>query len=192
MATPTQPFLDAATERLKKSLEHLGSEVRGIRTGRAMPGLIENVKVDYYGSRTPLSQIATITVPDPRSLLVKPFDPSSIKDIEKAIQASDLGLNPSVEAKAIRILIPPLSEDQRKKLAGRVKSLAEETRVSMRNVRRDVLKELETAADDKKRSVAITEDELERAKDKVQGLLKEYEKKVDELVAAKTKEIMEV
>lgn len=191
MASPTQAFLDSATQRLAKSLEHLTAESRGIRTGRATPGLVENVKVEYYGSKTPLSQIASITVPDPRSLLVKPFDASSLKDIERAIQASGLGLNPAVEAKAIRITVPPMAEDQRKKMAARVKTLAEETKVSMRNVRRDVLKELDAAADNPK-GPAITDDELDRVKDKVQGLLKEYEKKVDDLVASKSKEIMEV
>lgn len=191
MATSTQPFLASCEDRLKRSLEHLQSEVRGIRTGRAAPGLVENVRVEYYGSRTPLNQLATITVPDPRSLLVKPFDPSVLRDIERAIQASDLGLNPAVEAKALRIVIPPLSEEQRKKLAARVKALAEETRVSMRNVRRDVIKELDSAADDAKHG-PIPDDELARAKDRVQVLLKDYEKKVDELVAAKTAEILQV
>lgn len=190
MAGATQSFLDSAAERLHRCLEHLSAETRGIRTGRATPALIENVKVEYYGSKTPLNQLATITVPDPRCLVVKPFDPGSIKEIERAIQAAELGLNPAVEGKALRVVIPPLSEEQRKKLVGRVKALAEETRVSMRNVRREVLKELDAAADDPRQG-PIPDDELARAKDKVQGLLKDHEKKVDELLAAKTAEILQ-
>lgn len=192
MANSTQPFLSTAKERMQKSVDHFLSETRGIRTGRATTSLVDNIRIDYYGSKTPLNQLATVSVPDPRSLVVKPFDAGSLKDIERAILASGLGFNPSIEGKALRISIPPLSEEQRKKLAGRVKSMAEETRVSMRNVRRDVLREVEAASKDKGRDVPVTEDDLKRAKTEIQDLLKDHEKQLEELLTGKTKEIMEV
>ncbi len=192
MARPIQPFLDDARSRMLKSVEHFQGETRGLRTGRANTGLVDNIRVDYYGSKTPLSQLATVSVPDARSLVVKPFDASSLKDIERAILASDLGFNPSLEGKMVRISIPPLSQEQRQKLAARVKTLAEDARVSMRNVRRDVLKEVEAASRDKGRDVVVTEDDLREAKDSIQDLLKEHEKKVEDAMASKTKEILEV
>lgn len=191
MASSIQPFLDDAAARMQKSVEHFQDETRGIRTGRASAGLVENIRVDYYGTRTPLNQLATITVPDPRSLLVKPYDASCLKDVERAILAADLGLNPSIEGKALRISIPPLSEEQRKKLVSRVKALAEEAKVSMRNVRRDVLKELETAHRDRDREPAISDDDIQRARERIQEILKEYEKKVTEILEAKSQEILE-
>ena len=192
MSSSTQSFLSSARDRLDKSVEHFEAESRGIRTGRATTGLVDNVRVDYYGSKTPLSQLASITVPDPRSIVIKPFDVNSLKDVEKAILAADLGMNPSIEGKMLRISIPPLSEEQRKKLAGRVKTMAEETKVSMRNVRRDTLKEIEKASREKTGDVVVTEDDLAAAKTSVQDLLKSHEGKVDDLLAAKSKEIMEV
>ncbi|MCH2112060.1 MAG: ribosome recycling factor, partial [Planctomycetes bacterium] len=175
MASSIKPFLDSAKERMAKSVEHFQAESRGIRTGRATSGLVDNIRVDYYGTKTPLNQLASVSVPEPRQLMVKPFDVNAVKDIEKAILASDLGLNPSIDGKALRISIPPLSEEQRMKLVSRVKSLAEEARVSMRNVRRDVLKEVETAQKDKGRSVSVTEDDVRQAKDEIQALLKSQE-----------------
>ncbi len=192
MSASTQEYLSSAGERMDKSVEHFEAESRGIRTGRATTGLVDNVRVDYYGSKTPLNQLASVTVPDPRSIVIKPFDANSLKDVEKAILAADLGMNPSIEGKMLRISIPPLSEDQRKKLAGRVKSMAEETKVSMRNVRRDTLKEIEKASREKTGDVVVTEDDLAAAKISVQDLLKSHEGKVDDLLAAKSKEIMEV
>ncbi len=191
MASSIQPFLDDATERMQKSVDHFLAETRGIRTGRASAGLVENIRVDYYGTKTLLNQLATITVPDPRSLLVKPYDQSCLKDVERAILAADLGLNPSIEGKALRISIPPLSEEQRKKLVGRVKALAEEARVSMRNVRRDVLKDVELAHRERERDPAITDDDLQRAKERIQEILKDFEKKIGEILDAKSKEILE-
>ncbi|HJM39315.1 MAG TPA: ribosome recycling factor [Planctomycetota bacterium] len=192
MSSSIQPFLRSAKERLSKSVEHFSSETRGIRTGRATTGLVDNIRVDYYGSKTPLNQLASVAVPDPRSILVKPFDASSLKDIEKAILSSDLGMNPSIEGNALRISIPPLSAEQRQKLAGRIKSLAEETRISMRNVRRDCIKEVESASKDKKREDAVSEDDVRQAKDEVQSLLKEHEGQIEDLLASKTKEILDL
>ena len=190
MATAIQSFLASARERMDKSLNHFQSESRGIRTGRATTGLVDNIRVSYYGSKTPINQLATVSVPDPRSLVVKPFDANSLKDIEKAIMAAELGLNPSIEGKTLRISIPPLSEEQRKKLAGRVKSMCEEARVAMRNVRRDVIREVEAANKDKDRDVSVSEDDLKRAKDEIQTLLKEHEQKAEEILSSKSKEIL--
>jgi ribosome recycling factor len=192
MASSIQAFLDDATQRMGKAVEHFALEIRGIRTGRANPGLIENVRVDYYGTKTPLGQMAAISVPEPRQLVVKPYDMSVLKEIERAVLTADLGLNPSIDGKSLRIIIPPLSEEQRKKLAARVKTMAEETKVALRNVRRDVLKHVETALGDKKRSPAVTDDDAETAKEKVQDILKVHEKKVDDAVTSKSKDIMEV
>ena len=128
MSLSYQDILDSATERMDKTLEVFQNEARGIRTGRANAGLIENLRVDYYGQKTPLSQLAGITVPEPRCLVVKPFDASALKEIEKAVMGADLGLNPSIEGKALRITVPHLSEDQRKKMVGRVKSMAEDAK----------------------------------------------------------------
>jgi ribosome recycling factor len=192
MSLSYQTFLDDARERMDKTLEHFQDEIRGFRTGRASTGLVDNIRVDFYGSKTPLSQMANITVPEARCLLVKPFDPSTMKDIEKAIMAADLGLNPAIEGNALRVSVPHLSEDQRKKMVARLKSLAEDTKVSIRNVRRDVLKDVEHAQKDKTGDVAVTEDDVKSAKSDVQDILKEHESKVDESLKNKSAEIMEV
>lgn len=192
MSLSYQEFLDSATERMDKTVEHFLHDARGIRTGRASVGLIENLRVDYYGQKTPLSQMASVTVPEPRCLLVKPFDASALKEIEKAVMAADLGLNPSIEGKSLRITVPHLSEDQRKKMVGRVKAMAEETKVSLRNVRRDAIKEVEAAHQDKGRDVAVTDDDVQSAKSDIQDVLKDHEAKVDEGLESKSAEIMDV
>ena len=192
MSLSYQDYLDGATERMDKTVEHFLHDARGIRTGRANAGLIENLRVDYYGQKTPLSQMASISVPEPRCLLVKPFDGSALKEIEKAVMSADLGLNPSIEGKALRITVPHLSEDQRKKMVARVKQMAEETKVSLRNIRRDALKEVETAHQDKARDVAVTDDDVQSAKTDIQEVLKVHEAKVDEGLESKSAEIMEV
>lgn len=191
MADSIQPYLDDATDRMHKAVEHFQSEIRGIRTGRANPGLIENVRVDYYGTKTPLGQMAAITAPEPRQLLVKPYDMSALKDIEKAVLSADLGLNPSIDGKQLRITIPPLSEDGRKKLVARVKTMAEDCKVAIRNVRRDVLKHVESVVGDKKHQPVVTEDDAAFAKDKVQEVLKVHEKQVDDSVGTKSSEILD-
>ncbi len=177
-------FVTEAKDKMKKGVLHFVEETRGIRSGRATPALVENVRVDYYGSPTPLKQIASIGVPEPRALLIKPFDISSLKEIEKAIQKSDLGINPLNDGKVLRVVIPPMSEEQRKKLAGRIKELAEAARVSLRNLRRDLNKQIDDSE--------MTDDEVEKAKEEVQKLLKSSEAEIDTTVAAKTKEVMEV
>lgn len=192
MVSSIQSFLGSASSRMQKSVEHFQTEIRGIRTGRATPGLIENVRVDYYGSPTPLTQLASVTAPDARSLAVKPFDPSCLSDIEKAILAAGMGLNPSAEGGILRISIPPLSEDQRKKMVSRVRALAEEAKISLRNVRRDVLKEVETAKKESDRDIPVTEDDVQTAKSSVQEVLKESEDKIADICKSKSDEIMDV
>ncbi|MEO0479013.1 MAG: ribosome recycling factor [Planctomycetota bacterium] len=182
----TQLILEDFQERSAKSIEHLVSVLSTIRTGRASPALVDRVKVEAYGSMTPLNQVAHISVPEPRQLMIKPFDVSIMKDIERALHASDLGLAPSSDGKVIRLMMPPLSEEQRKKLAAKVKEISEETRVALRNGRRDANKHGDQAFSKKE----ITEDFHQELKDAVQDHLKESEKRVDELVARKTDEIM--
>jgi len=192
MSLSYQSFLDDARERMDKTFEHFHDEIRGIRTGRASTGLIDNIRVDFYGNKTPLSQMANITVPEARCLLVKPFDPSTMKDIEKAIMAADLGLNPAIEGNGLRVNVPHLSQEQRTKIVSRLKTLAEETKVSMRNVRRDAIKDSEHANKDKSRDVVVTEDDVKSAKSDIQDILKEHESKVDDALKSKSTEIMEV
>ena len=192
MVSSIQNFLESASSRMQKSVEHFQTEIRGIRTGRATPGLIENVRVDYYGSPTPLTQLASVTAPEARSLAVKPFDPSCLSDIEKAILGAGMGLNPSAEGGILRISIPPLSEDQRKKMVSRVRALAEEAKISLRNVRRDVLKEVETAKKESGRDIPVTEDDVQTAKSSVQEVLKESEDKIADICKSKSDEIMDV
>ncbi|MFN7736779.1 MAG: ribosome recycling factor [Pirellula sp.] len=176
-----------AEERMDKALSHLKTNLAGIRTGRAAPGLLDSVKVTVYGSQTPLKQLASVGAPEPQQLVIRPFDPSVIKDIEKAIVASELGLNPQNDGRIIRINIPPLSTDTRKKLVARIKELAEETRVSIRNVRRDANKAIETAEKDK----VISEDDRDNAKEEVQELTKKYEESVGEVAKAREADVME-
>lgn len=179
-----------AEEAMDKAVDYLKNELRGIRTGRASTGLVEFIKVDYYGSQTDLRQLAIISVSDATQIVIKPFDASSIHEIAKAIQASGLGLTPVVEAKQIRLSLPALSGERRNQLVASVKQKGEEAKVSIRNARRDANKHIDAAAKDKQNPVS--EDETERAKENVQNLLKSYEGQVDTEVARKTKEIQEI
>lgn len=176
-----------AEERMDKALNHLKTNLAGIRTGRAAPGLLDSVRVTAYGSQTPLKQLASVGAPEPQQLVIRPFDTSIIKDIEKAIVASELGLNPQNDGRIIRINIPPLSTDTRKKLVARIKELAEEARISIRNVRRDANKALETAEKDK----VISEDDRDTAKEEVQELTKKFEDSVGEVSKAREADVME-
>ncbi len=176
-----------AEERMEKALSHLKNNLAGIRTGRAAPGLLDSVKVTVYGSQTPLKQLASVGAPEPQQLVIRPFDTSIINDIEKAIVASELGLNPQNDGRIIRINIPPLSTDTRKKLVARIKELAEEARISIRNVRRDANKALETAEKEK----TISEDDRDKSKEEVQELTKKYEESVGELAKSRESDVME-
>jgi ribosome recycling factor len=175
-------------ERMEKAVEFLTTEYRGIRSGRATPGLVENIRIEYYGTMQPLKATASIAIPEPRLIVIKPFDPSSIKAIEKAIQTSDLGIQPQSDGKLLRLEIPPLSEERRKQLAGLIKEKAEEARVAIRNIRRDGNKQAEQAEKDKD----LSEDQRDDLKDEIQELTKQYEEKVDDVLKKKTAEIMEV
>lgn len=179
-----------AEQHMHKSLEHLKTELRGIRTGRASTALVDFLKVSYYGSMTDLKNIASISIPEATQILIKPFDAGAIGDIRKAIETSDLGLNPISDGKQIRINIPALSGDRRKQLAGHAKKVGEDTKVAMRNVRRDANKHAEQIA--KQPGDHISEDAMEELKEHIQNLLKKHEADVDKAVADKTKEIMEV
>src|SRR6266446_4239692 len=173
-----------AEEKMEKSLALLSDQLRGVRTGRANTGLVDSIRVEYYGSPTPLKQLANLSTPEPQQILIRPFDPSVIGDIVKAIQSSDIGLTPNSDGKVIRLNVPSLSVEQRKKLVGRVKDLAEEARISIRNIRRDANKQ----ADHEMAEKILTEDDLERCKDEIQALTKRYEAKVNDIADKKSAE----
>ncbi len=173
--------------KMKKSIELLAGEFSRIRTARANPALLDGLKVDYYGVPTPLKQIASIGVPDPRSLVIQPWDKNIIPSIEKAIQKSDLGLNPNVEAALIRISIPPLTEERRKDLVKLVSRLTEEAKVAIRNIRREAIEQFKKKEKDKE----ISEDEMHRGQKDIQELTDKSVKELDELFAKKEKEILE-
>ncbi|HZR92341.1 MAG TPA: ribosome recycling factor [Gaiellaceae bacterium] len=187
MAT-IEEFLQDATRRMDRSVEAAQQEFNSVRTGRASAALLDRISVDYYGQSTPLKQLATINVPEPRMLTIQPFDPASIKAIEKAIMESDLGLQPSNDGKVIRLPIPQLTEERRRELVKVVRGLAEECRVAVRNVRRDVMHHLKELVD----SGEVGADEEHRAEERVQKLTDEHVQKIDELLKRKEAEILEV
>ncbi len=174
------------SRKMDKTLEHLGEEFGAVRAGRANAKVLDRISVEYYGSETPLSGVATISSPDARTLVVQPWDTKLLKDIQKAIQMSDLGINPQNDGRVIRLVFPQLTEERRKELAKQVKKYAEDAKVAMRNVRRegmDYVKKL-------KKNSEITEDDQKKAEKELQDMLDKYIKKVDENLAAKEKELM--
>ncbi len=177
-----------ATDKMEGQLEHLRHELAGVRAGRASIALLDHIKVDYYGTPTPLKQVATLAAPESRLLTVQPFEPQLIKEIEKAIQVSDLGLTPSSDGKIIRLPIPTLTEERRKDLAKLTKKLAEEVRVHIRNIRRDVLEEIKKLQKESK----LTEDEAKKSHDEIQKLTDSYILKVDGILKKKEAEITEI
>jgi ribosome recycling factor len=183
----TDEILFDAEERMEKALTVFRDELRGLRTGRATPALLDSIKVEYYGSPTPIKQLAQVSTPDPQQIVVRPFDAGALKDIEKAIRSSNLGLAPNNDGKIIRLQVPPMSGEQRQKMVTLIKKRSEETKVSCRNVRRDANKGLEAA----EKGGDLTEDELEKGKEQVQNLLKSFEDKVQDLADKKSKEVME-
>jgi ribosome recycling factor len=185
---PMDEILFEAEESMEKALEHLKHEMRGLRTGRATTALVEYIKVDYYGTPTDLRGLASLTTPDASSILIKPFDPGSVKDIVRALEEAKLGINPQNDGKQIRLVLPPLSGERRQQLVGKVKEAAEHVRISLRNIRRDANKKV----DNEEKESLLTEDQAVKGREDVQELLKKYEGIVDSLVAAKTKEITEV
>jgi ribosome recycling factor len=182
-----EEILFDAEERMEKALAKLKQDLTGIRTGRANPGMVDSLRVEAYGSPVPIKQIASVSAPEPQQLVIRPFDPGTIKDIEKGIIASDLGLAPQSDGKVIRLNIPPLSGEVRRKMVARTKELAEETKVSVRNIRRDANKAAEVAQKDK----SITEDDLESTKEEVQNLTKKFEDRANDLAKAKESEVMD-
>ncbi len=184
---PSDDILLDAEERMEKAVEVFRHALQGIRTGRANPGIVDSLRVEVYGSPTPIKALANVGAPEPNQIVVRPFDPGTIKDIEKAIQASGLGFNPQSDGRVIRIIIPSLSADVRRKMTGRIKELAEESRVAIRNVRRDANK----AADTEQSGGEMTEDDAKRCKEEVQELTKKYEGTVGDYATAKEAEVME-
>ena len=187
MATAEELMQDAR-DRMAKTVEHSRAEFATVRTGRASASLLDRIEVDYYGTATPLRQLSTINVPEPRMLTVQPFDPSSIRSIEKAIQESDLGLMPSNDGKLIRLPIPQLTEERRKELVKVVRNRAEEHRVAVREIRRDAMRHLKDLVD----RGEVGADDEHRAEGRVQELTDEHTKQIDELLKHKEAEVMEV
>jgi ribosome recycling factor len=186
--TTIAEFLQDATQRMSKSVDATHEHFNSVRTGRASAALLDRIQVDYYGTPTPLKNIATINVPEPRLLTIQPFDPSAMKQIERAVQESDLGLQPSNDGKIIRLPIPQLTEERRKELVKLVRQMAEEGRVAVRNVRRDVMRHLEELV----RNGEVGDDEERAAEGQVQKLTDEHVHKIDDLLKNKEAEIMEV
>jgi len=183
-----EEFLDDAKRRMDKSIETTRTEFNSVRTGRASAALLDRISIDYYGTPTPLKNMATIGVPEPRMITVQPFDASQIKAIEKAVQESDLGLTPSNDGKLIRLPIPQLTEERRKDLVKVVRHMAEEGKVAVRNVRRDAIHHLKELVDNGE----VGSDEEHRAEDRVQKLTDQHVTEIDELLRRKEAEIMEV
>lgn len=183
-----QECLDAAEQGMKSALEHLRQELRTIRTGRASPAMLQNVKVDYYGSQTPLEQVASVSAPQPDLLLVQPFDQNALEDIEKGIMKANLGLNPSNDGQQIRVPVPPLSEERRKELVRKANEIAEETRISIRNTRRDAKNKIKQIVDQDN----LSEDVRYGAEEELQEITDTHTAKVDDLIERKEKDIMQV
>jgi ribosome recycling factor len=185
---PADDILLDTEDHMEKAIEHLKHELRTIRTGRASPAMVENVKVEYYGTPTDLKAIASISVPEATQILIKPFSPGDLKWIEKAINESKLPLPPHADGKQLRRILPPMSQETRLKMAAQVKSMAEDVKIRIRNARRDGNKLIDT----EEKGGVLTEDEAAGAKEQVQELTKNYEAKVDEMVEHKRKEVMTV
>ena len=177
-----------AEEKMNKTLAALENEYPAIRAGRANPAVLNKLTVDYYGAPTPVNQLAGISVPEPRTLMIQPYDKSALRDIEKAILSSDLGLNPQNDGSALRLTFPPLTEERRKELCRTIQKYGEEAKVSVRSVRRDTIDRLK----DMKKQNEITEDDLKNAEKKAQDLTDKFCKEIDTIAAKKEKEIMEI
>ena len=173
---------------MEKTVEALKKDFGRVRTGRASASLLENIMVDYYGTPTPINQVGTLAVPEPRMITIQPWEKKIIGEIEKAILKSDLGLNPDSDGQIIRVVIPPLTEERRREMTKMTKKMGEESKVALRNLRRDANEKLKKMEKDKE----LTKDDLKRGEKEIQDLTDSYVKKIDEIVAAKDKEIMEI
>ena len=176
-----------AEERMEKAVTVFADQLTGLRTGRATPGLVDSIRIDYYGSQTPLKQVANITVPEPQQIQIRPFDTGTMNEIVKAIQSSDVGMAPMSDGRVIRLNVTPLSTERRRQLVSRTKEFAEDSRVSIRNIRRDANKHADNAQKDK----SMSEDERDSVKDEVQTLTKKYEGTINSAAAEKEKQIMD-
>ena len=174
-------------ERMEKAISVLKGALAGIRTGRANPGLVDSLRVECYGSQVPMKQLASVGAPEPNQIVIRPYDPGTLKDIEKAIQVSDLGFNPQSDGRVIRLNVPPLSTEVRRKMVGRIRDLTEEAKVAIRNVRRDGNK----MADQSEKDKDLSEDERDSAKEEIQNLTKQYEAQATELAKAREEDVME-
>jgi ribosome recycling factor len=183
----TDEILLDVEERMEKAIRKLKSDLAGIRTGRANPGLVDSLRVELYGSSVPIKQVASVGAPEPNQIVIRPYDPGTIKDIEKAIQTSDLGFNPQNDGRIIRLNIPALSTEVRRKMVNRVKELAEESKVAVRNIRRDGNK----SADQGEKDKDFSEDDRDQAKEEIQELTKTYEAQATDLAKTREKEVME-
>jgi ribosome recycling factor len=181
-----ETLLDAE-ERMEKAVTVLGDNLSGIRTGRANPGLVDSLKVEVYGSMQPIKQLASIGTPEPQQIVIRPYDAGTIKEIEKSIVAGDLGLNPQSDGRIIRLNIPPLSAEVRKKMVSRVKELSEDAKIAIRNIRRDANK----AADTSEKAKEIGEDDRDKLKNDVQELTKKYETKANDMAKAREAEVID-
>ena len=175
-------------KKMEKTIESLGRDLATIRTGRASLAILDGITLEYYGSQSPLNQVATLSIPESRLIVIQPWDPTAIKDIEKAIMRSDLGLTPNNDGKVIRLPVPALTEERRIQLVKVVKRNGEEGKVAIRNIRRDAISE----AKDFEKEKVVSEDELHRAQDEIQKITDRYIQKVDELIDKKEKEVLEV
>ncbi len=187
---PINDILGEARDHMDMAIEYFKEELRGVRTGRAHSGLVDHLHVDYYGSSTELRQLAGISTPAADLIVIKPFDPSSLKAIEKAIQSSDIGLTPHSDGKLIRLNVPTLSGERRKQLIHQVKEMAEQSKVAVRNARRDANKAIDK--EEKDSGSSVSEDEARRAKDDVQKMTEQHESQINNLLADKEKEIEDV
>ena len=174
-----------AEERMEKAISVLGDNLSGIRTGRATPGLVDSIKVEVYGSMQPLKQLASIGTPEPQQIVIRPYDAGTIKEIEKAIVAGDLGLNPQNDGRMIRLNVPALSTEVRKKMVSRIKELSEDSKISIRNIRRDANK----AADNAEKAKEMSEDDRDKIKEEIQELTKKYEGQATEMAKAREAEV---
>lgn len=181
-------ILKKSEERMNKRINHLSGEFAAIRAGRANPAVLDKITVEYYGTPTPIQQLAAVSVIEARTLTIQPWDASVSKEIERAIQMSDLGINPQTDGKTLRIVFPPLTEDRRKGIVKEIKEMAEDTKVAVRNVRRETVEKFKAL----KKDGSMSEDDLKQAEKKTQDLTDKYVKKIDKMAETKNKEIMEI
>ena len=187
MSEEVEMYLEDAEDRMEKAIKHLESDLQKIRAGKASPIMLESVFVDYYGTKSPLSQVANINTPDAKTIVVQPWDKTMLEPVEKAIMAANLGFNPINNGDTLRIIVPPLTEERRKQLAKQVRGEGESTKVGIRNIRRDINEALKSL-----KKEGIPEDEIKNAEEKIQKFTDQYIKKTDEVLEKKEKDIMSI